>query len=69
MTDKNEMKALQGGARVWYFPDGYLPEKVGDGPLEGHEALMLLNTSEIPAEVSHYKQRSRLLNALYPSVV
>jgi hypothetical protein len=31
------------GARVWYFPDGYLPEKVGGGPMEAHEALMLLN--------------------------
>ncbi len=52
MTDNNEKKAPQGGARVWYFPDGYLPEKVGDGPLEGHEALMLLNTGEKPAEIS-----------------
>ena len=41
----------QGGARTWYFPDGYLPEKVGTGALEAHEALMLLNTTEQPANV------------------
>lgn len=35
-----------GGAKTWYFPDGYLPEKVGSGPMEAHEALMLLNTNE-----------------------
>jgi hypothetical protein len=39
------------GAKVWYFPDGYLPEKVGSGPMEAHEALMLLNTSSRPANV------------------
>ena len=26
MTDDHEKKSPQGGARVWYFPDGYLPE-------------------------------------------
>jgi len=51
MTENHEMQVLRGGAKVWYFPDGYLPEKIGDGPLEGHEALMLLNTGEKPAEV------------------
>ncbi|MFZ4616747.1 MAG: sensory rhodopsin transducer [Rectinemataceae bacterium] len=35
---------MKGGARVWYFPDGYLPEKTGPGPMEAHEALMLFNT-------------------------
>jgi hypothetical protein len=39
-----------GGAKVWYFPDGYLPEKVGGGSLEAHEALMLLNVTDRPAE-------------------
>ena len=39
------------GARVWYFPDGYLPEKVGSGPKEAHEALMLLNPNPGPASV------------------
>jgi len=39
------------GARTWYFPDGYLPEKGGPGPLEAHEALMLLNVTPTPADV------------------
>ena len=52
MTNGSERSSIKGGACVWYFPDGYLPEKIGDGPLEGHEALMLLNTGETPAEVS-----------------
>ncbi len=52
MTENNEKNIPQGGARIWYFPDGYLPEKVGEGPLEGHEALMLLNTGMTPAEIS-----------------
>ena len=41
----------KGGAKTWYFPDGYLPEKVDNGAMEAHEALMLLNTCEEPAEV------------------
>jgi hypothetical protein len=41
----------QGGARNWYFPDGYLPEKVSNGPMEAHEALMLFNTTAQPAQV------------------
>ena len=40
-----------GGAKVWYFPDGYLPVKVGEGSLEAHEALMLLNVTGSPAQV------------------
>jgi hypothetical protein len=40
-----------GGAKTWYFPDGYLPEKKGAGPMEAHEALMLLNVNSSPAEV------------------
>jgi hypothetical protein len=41
----------EGGAKTWYFPDGYLPEKTGEGGMEAHEALMLLNTSTQPAQV------------------
>jgi len=41
---------MRGGAKVWYFPDGYLPEKVGPGP-EAHEALMMMNTGDTPADV------------------
>jgi hypothetical protein len=40
-----------GGARVWYFPDGYLPEKLGGSRFEAHEALMLLNVNDQPAKV------------------
>ena len=41
----------KGGAKVWYFPDGYLPEKGNSGSMEGHEALMLLNTNETAANI------------------
>lgn len=41
-----------GGAKTWYFPDGYLPEKTSGGRMEAHEALMLLNTGGNQAEVS-----------------
>ena len=41
----------ESGAKVWYFPDGYLPEKVGGGPMEAHEALMLLNPNPTPASI------------------
>lgn len=51
LTNIDEKNTPQGGARVWYFPDGYLPEKKGPGPMEAHEALMLLNTTDEPAEV------------------
>ncbi len=37
---------MSGGKKVWYFADGYLPEKVNNGPAEAHEALMFFNTSE-----------------------
>jgi hypothetical protein len=43
---------MSGGARVWYFPDGYLPQKVADSPMEAHEALMILNTSNSSAQVT-----------------
>ncbi len=51
MFGRRYRKSLKGGSRVWYFPDGYLPEKSSSGPLESHEALMLLNTNEKEAEV------------------
>ncbi len=38
------------GARVWYFPDGYLPPP-GPGPLEGHESLCILNPNEEEARI------------------
>ena len=42
---------MNGGAKTWYFPDGYLPEKSATGLMEAHEALMLFNTSAIEADV------------------
>jgi hypothetical protein len=51
MTQTRAKVSLEGGARIWYFPDGYLPEKNGPGPMEAHEALMLLNTNVEPAKV------------------
>jgi len=40
-----------GGKNTWYFPDGYLPEKTGQG-MEAHEALMLFNTHSEAAAVT-----------------
>ena len=34
------------GRKNWYFADGYLPEKVDNGPMEAHEALMFFNPSD-----------------------
>ena len=42
---------MNGGAKTWYFPDGYLPEKAHDGGMEAHEALMLFNTNSEKAHV------------------
>ena len=42
---------MNGGAKTWYFPDGYLPEKTNNGEMEAHEALMLFNTNETDAKV------------------
>lgn len=52
----------KGGAKVWYFPDGYLPEKKTDGLLESHEALMVLNTQEKSASITmdiYFEERSK----------
>ena len=37
------------GKKNWYFADGYLPEKVPNGPMEAHEALMFFNPSKADA--------------------
>ncbi len=44
------MSIKQNGAKVWYFPDGYLPEKT-DGVMEAHEAIMILNVNLEAANV------------------
>jgi len=38
------------GATTWYFPDGDLPP-AADGDWEPHEALMILNVSDKPANI------------------
>ncbi len=42
---------MHGGAKTWYFPDGYLPEKKDSSTLEAHEALMVLNTGTEAADI------------------
>ena len=42
---------MDGGKKVWYFPDGYLPEKNPASTMEAHEALMLFNTHEKEVKV------------------
>ena len=36
---------VEGGKKVWYFADGYLPEPKKSDKMESHEALMIFNTS------------------------
>ena len=43
---------MEGGKKVWYFADGYLPEKVSNGPAEAHEALMFFNTAAADSAVT-----------------
>ena len=38
------------GRKIWYFPDGELPPP-GDGALEGHESIIILNPNPQPATV------------------
>jgi len=42
---------MSGGAKRWFFPDGFLPEKNTTSGLESHEALMILNTRPEPVDV------------------
>ncbi|NLB25676.1 MAG: hypothetical protein GX820_03165 [Bacteroidales bacterium] len=42
---------LKNGAKVWYFPDGYLPQKTDSGSMESHEALVMLNTNQVDANI------------------
>ena len=41
----------KGGKRIWYFPDGYLPEKSANGAMEAHEALVLMNVHLVSVAV------------------
>ena len=40
------------GKKVWILPDGELPPKGEGGDIEGHESLLILNTSTERAEIS-----------------
>jgi hypothetical protein len=54
-----------GGAKTWYFPDGYLPAKNPESGMEAHESLMLLNTATEKAEVKldiYYSDREPVRN-------
>ena len=46
------MKA-RGGSKTWYVADGWMPlkDKTADAGFEGHEAIMILNSSAKDAEV------------------
>ncbi len=39
------------GARTWFIPDGYYPER-SSGDLPSHEAICVLNAGSIDAEIS-----------------
>ena len=39
------------GKKVWFFPDGDLPDP-GEGELIGHESLVLLNPNKEDAKIS-----------------
>ena len=43
---------MEGGKKVWYFPDGYLPAKNPAGTMEAHEALMLFNVHDCEVKVT-----------------
>ena len=44
----------KGGARTWYFPDGYLPEKVENGPVEARVRIMAFGDGK-PGERGRYR--------------
>jgi len=47
------MQNVKGGSRVWYVADGWMPLKneTTQAGYEGHEAIMILNSSSKNAEV------------------
>ena len=55
----------KGGAKIWYFPDGYLPAKSAVGAMEAHEALMLMNIGAVDANVTidiYFSDRAPIKN-------
>ena len=58
-------RRVKGGARTWYFPDGYLPEKNSADKVDAHEALMILNISKKPAQLRvdfYFEDREPILD-------
>ena len=56
---------LKEDAKVWYFHDGYLPKNDNSGFIEGHEALMLLNSNETTANISldlYFEDKPPIIN-------
>ena len=56
---------MEGGKKVWYFPDGYLPAKSSTGAMEAHEALMLFNVHGCDVQVLidiYYSDRDPVKN-------
>ena len=44
-------KMAEGGKKIWYFPDGFLPAKNPESAMIAHEALMIFNTLEEDVQV------------------
>jgi len=47
------MESPAGGSKLWFVADGYLPlkSKTANTGFEGHEAIMILNCGDRPAQV------------------
>lgn len=39
------------GKKVWYIPDGYYPDSMGEGKYVSHEAICVLNASDNDAVI------------------
>lgn len=45
------MDSMELGKKVWFFPDGDIPE-AGDGEMKGHESLVILNPNKQDAQIT-----------------
>ncbi len=45
------MNTLELGKKVWFFPDGDIPDP-GDGEMKGHESLVILNPNNQDAQIT-----------------
>ncbi len=60
---------MEGGKKNWYIVDGYLPyeKEVKNGNFQGHEAVMILNCNEEPANVYmdiYYEEKAPVKDVL-----